>query len=128
MYGGLQKRMKENYQDFVREKFVYNDSGYLTNEDSRTEANDSKCNSDLLSNIIMENIGEVNMLNDSLDLFNDSIRGLDLVNEMYQKVNEGCIDSMGDHLKDKMEQAKEGTHEQIKPSFEKSNVNWFGLF
>ena len=123
MYGGPQKRMKENYQDFVTEKFIYNDSGYLTNEDSRTEANDSKCNSDLLSNIIMENIGEVNMLNDSLDLFNDSMRGLDLVNEMYQKVNEGCIDTMGDHLKDKMEQPNEGTHEQRKLSSERSNVN-----
>ena len=71
-----------------------NDSGYLT-------PGDVSQNSDLLSNIIMENIGEVNMLNDSLDLFNDSIKNVDLLNEMYEKVEDEDRSQLVDHLKPK---------------------------
>ena len=39
----------------------YDDSGYTTNEDSRNEGNDTLTDSDLLSNLINETIGEVNM-------------------------------------------------------------------
>jgi len=85
-----------------KDDLSYDDSGYTTNEDSIIEGTDTLASSDMLSNIIMENIGEVNMLDDSLDLFNDSIKGIDLVNDMYQKIEDEDA-SMNDHVKVKLE-------------------------
>ena len=39
----------------------YDDSGYTTNEDSRNEGNYTLVGSDLLSNLINDTIGEVDM-------------------------------------------------------------------
>ena len=41
---------------------------------------------DIMGDIITENIGDVNMLDDSLNIFNDSIGSIDLVNDLFQKV------------------------------------------
>ena len=62
------------------------DSGYSATDDSLTDMSDTLNNTDELNSIISENIGEVNMLDDSLELFNDSIKEMDLVNDMYQKI------------------------------------------
>ena len=41
---------------------------------------------DIMGDIITENIGDVNMLDDSLNIFSDSIGNIDLVNDLFQKV------------------------------------------
>ena len=88
-----------------------NDSGYLTPDDVSN-------NSDLLSNIIMENIGEVNMLNDSLDLFNESIQNIDLVNEMYEKVEDQDRSELVDHLKPKTAEKLQDFESLLKEALE----------
>ena len=106
----------------IKTEFAQNDSGYLTPDISQNESNHSAQDqtldfrnlvnniengvddTDILNNIIMENIGEVNMLDESLGLFNDSITNVDLVNEMFQKVdeeNESLMQKMPDHLKER---------------------------
>ena len=66
------------------------DSGYGVSDVSQTEdsfdVKNDDSGDDILGDLITENIGEVNMLNDSLDLFNDSISNVDLVNDLFQKV------------------------------------------
>ena len=87
------------------------DSGYLTPDDVSN-------NSDLLSNIIMENIGEVNMLNDSLDLFNESIQNIDLLNEMYEKVEDQDRSELIDHLKPKTDERSKDFESLLKEALE----------
>ena len=67
------------------------DSGYGVSDVSRqTDDSFHMQNVDsgeaIMGDIITENIGDVNMLDDSLNIFSDSIGNIDLVNDLFQKV------------------------------------------
>ena len=112
------KSPEKDFSPSKKQRVDENDSGYLTPDDVSQ-------NSDLLSNIIMENIGEVNMLNDSLDLFNESIKNIDLLNEMYERVEDEDRSQLVDHLKPKPAEKSEDFEALLEEAMEglKNNVD-----
>ena len=82
------------------EEMSNNDSGYQASDVSHTENSEdnSKNNSehdllsgtDLLNNIISENFGEVNMLDESLDLFD--VSSMDLFHDLFESDKENESD------------------------------------
>ena len=59
------------------------ESGYVTGFDDSMMNLEDTSQEDLLSNIIQQNIGEVNMLDDTLALFGDNVKNSDMVSDMF---------------------------------------------
>ena len=92
-----------------------NDSGYVTSsEDSLINVAENSVNNDVLSSIIQQNIGEVNMLDDTLALFGEGVKNMDIVNDMFNQLgsedvvlcNDDTLDENNDDAKEDAETSK----------------------
>ena len=114
----------ETEEDFSKkQKTSIDDSGYATPNNSQTETE----NQDLIDNILTENLRDVNILDESLNLFNESISNVDLVSEMFNNVvseGENQIQSPREEKKSIKDSPKkeDSVVDQIIASLEKSQV------
>lgn len=103
----------------LEEPEMQDDSGYqTTHEDSQLNLGETSLSisqSELLNNLIQENVGEVNMLDDSLGLIDQSVDGVDLVNDMYAQLDTTLSTSHDDINKQEII-VPEGVAEDAKPA------------